>query len=661
MPPVRESLAVSGSSGQIPAGATVGGRFRIDGLLTQDEASQTYRATDVSHRNTAAVRVIPMRVLGASAAQLETDIENASALVHKNLVEVLTVGREADFFFIATELLDGQTLREFIDGKKREGRTVSFRGACNLVTHIANGLERAASTMPHGGLNPATVWVNKAGRVKVADLGLARTLPTLARRGVPDGGPEHAYLAPELLAGGSATLASDAYALGVILFEVLTGRLPAPPLRIAGGGTDAPAGIDGLIAKALSRDPAARFHSPMELRQALANLQNGVSSGISAVGPAPTAPARAAEHRPAAAFAAQQPAAAAPPEQAWSQAHAQAEAQHQQAQYAQAQAQAQAAAQQAQAAAAAQAAAQAAQQQEANVASNGGRSTFGKSFNVAEVAGGAVDEAQERWLIQKDRLDFGPFSLAQIRAQIQRGEIIGEHMIVDSDTGARQKVKDFAPLRDFARHSERQIEMNRRAHAEIKHEKSEKAKRAFTMLIVSVAVLAIAGGGAWYVLTRKAADKTTLAERSEDAEIDAFLKDVKLNFQKVSTVKHGAGHRGGGGSVAGDGDFSNDANFGDASKHGSGGDELLDDQVIEETMMKHYRGLVPCLMQERHKNPGVSEMSVDFVVRGTGKVSAVKVNGQKSGSFANCVLGRMPTFPKYNGNKTIASWSMSMR
>ncbi len=229
-----------------------------------------------------------------SAAQLETDVENASALVHKNLVEVLTVGREADFFYIATELLDGQTLREFIDGKRREGRTVSFRGACNLMTHIANGLERAASCMPHGGLNPATVWVNKAGRVKVADLGLARTLPTLARRGMPSGAPEHAYLAPELLAGGPPTLASDVYSLGVILFEVLTGRLPSPPLRIAGNGTDAPAGIDAFIAKALARDPGARFQSPMELRQALSNLQAGVSSGVSAVGPAPAAPARAA-------------------------------------------------------------------------------------------------------------------------------------------------------------------------------------------------------------------------------------------------------------------------------------------------------------------------------------------------------------------------------
>jgi len=646
MPPVRESLAVSGSSGQIPAGATVGGRFRIDGLLSADAVSQTYRATDIGHRTAAAVRVIPMRVLGASAAQLETDIENASALVHKNLVEVLTVGREVDFFYIATELLDGQTLREFMDGKQREGRTVSFRGACNLVTHIANGLERGASTMPHGGLNPATVWVNKAGRVKVADLGLARTLRMLARQGAPNGGPDHAYLAPELLAGGPATLASDVYALGVILFEVLTGRLPSPPLRV-GGGSDAPPGIDALIAKALARDPDARFHSAMELRQALANLQSGAPSGVSQSAPAPAGRAAAVEHRAAATFAAQpaqrpspqqpQPAQAAPPAEAWAQARHQADqAHHSQA-----------------------APPQQAQQAEESPAPDGRRSTFGRAFNLAEVAGGAIDDAQERWLIQKDRLDFGPFSLAQIRAQIQRGEIVGDHMIVDSDTGARRKVKDFPLLRDFARTSERQIEQNRRAHAEIKHEKSEKAKRAFTLAVVSIALLAIAAGGGYYMLTRKAADKATVAERSEDAEIDAFLKDVKLSFQKASTVKKGSGGGHRAGSPAGDGDFSNDVNFGDASKHGSGGDETLDDQVIEEVMSKHYRSLVPCLMQERHK--GVSEMSVDFVVRGTGKVSAVKVNNQKSGSFANCVLGRMPTFPKFNGNKTIASWSMAIR
>ena len=92
MPPARESLAVSGSSGLIPVGATIGGRFRIDAALVQDAVSQTYRATDLNQRTAAAIRIIPLRPLGPAAAQLEADVEKASALVHKNLIEVLTVG-----------------------------------------------------------------------------------------------------------------------------------------------------------------------------------------------------------------------------------------------------------------------------------------------------------------------------------------------------------------------------------------------------------------------------------------------------------------------------------------------------------------------------------------------------------------------------------------
>src|SRR5215831_1959790 len=171
MAPARDSLAVSSPSGQIQAGSTVGARFRIEALLSQDGVSQTYRATDLGQGIPAAVRVIPLRVLGAGAAQLEADVEKASGIAHKNLIEVLMVGREADFYFIATELLDGQSLRDFIDAKRADGRGVSFKGACNLITHVANGLEKAAP-MAHGALNPASVWVNRAGRVKVADLGL---------------------------------------------------------------------------------------------------------------------------------------------------------------------------------------------------------------------------------------------------------------------------------------------------------------------------------------------------------------------------------------------------------------------------------------------------------------------------------------------------------
>jgi len=179
-----------------------------------------------------------------------------------------------------------------------------------------------------------------------------------------------------------------------------------------------------------------------------------------------------------------------------------------------------------------------------------------------------------------------------------------------------------------------------------------------------VALLAVVGGVGWYVLSRKDMAGGKLASREEEAEVSSFLKDVKLSFQKASVRKHGSGgHRSSGGAKGDDADFNNDMNLGDVSNAKSGGDETLDDDVIQNVMMGHYRSLVPCIMQERHKSPGLSDINIDFVVLGTGRVSAVKVNGQRGGAFPGCVLGRMQGFgfPKFNGNKTIASWSMSMR
>ena len=204
------------------------------------------------------------------------------------------------------------------------------------------------------------------------------------------------------------------------------------------------------------------------------------------------------------------------------------------------------------------------------------------SFNVAEAAGGAVDDAQERWLIQKDKLDFGPFSLAQIRAQIERGEILGEHMIVDSDTGARKKVKDFPPLREFTKTSERRLEQQRRANAEHPPRDHREEEVDGDASLVGASSLVVVGGGVGVLrLTRKAADGTKLASREEEADIDAFLKDVKLNFadraRRQARQRRRTTQRGG--ARATTPSSATTSNFGDVSKYASGGDETLDDGV----------------------------------------------------------------------------------
>jgi hypothetical protein len=621
----------------------IGGRFRIEEPIGQDNVGRTYRAFDTSHAAPAAVRVIPLRVLGANARALEVDVEKASAVIHKNLVTVLMIGREADFYFIATELMDGQSLRDFMDAKRADGRGISFKGAYNLVSHIANGLEKAEDLMAHGGLNPASVWVNKAGRVKVADLGLLRTLPSLGRRGAPPGSPDHVYLAPEMLAGAPPSPAADVYSLAVILYEVLAGRPPSGPFTpLSQLAPDVPGTVDPILERALSRSPQARWASPAELRKALAAVLSSSEGQQPAAGVAATG--AEGEGASAAAELASAGGAAAPLNGASSNGlagHGSV----------------------APLVSGISSSGMPAQQPVA--IGEGGRLSLGTPFNVMEAAGAVGDENTERWLVQKDKLDFGPFSLAQIRAQIERGEIQSEHLIVDTDSGERKKVKEFPGLGEFTKSAERRREQMRRAHAEQTHESVEKRKSLVTIFIGGLAVLAVLGGVAFFVLSRKESDGGKLASREEEAEVDAFLKDVKINFVSAHVAKKGdkggVRHAGGSGAAANDAEFNNDVNMGDATKSGVG-DESLDDDVIQRVMMGNYRSLIPCVMQERHKSPGLSDISLDFVVRGTGKVSAVKANGQR-GPFASCLLGRMQSFgfPKFNGSKTIASWSMSMR
>jgi serine/threonine-protein kinase len=282
------------------------------------------------------------------------------------------------------------------------------------------------------------------------------------------------------------------------------------------------------------------------------------------------------------------------------------------------------------------------------------RLTTGKSFSVADAV--RLTEEYERWLIQKDKLDYGPFSLAQVMAQMEKGIFNGDDIIVDVDSGDRQKIREHPQLVEFTRLTERRLEAQRRAQAEQAHEHVERKKGRWTIFIIGVAVVGIGAGLTWFIHKRVAAKDDVLASRVSEADVDAFLTDVKISFPEHKRA--GGARRGGpGGGVAGRAeDFNNNMDLGDVSQ--GGGDAILDEGTIDRVMRANYRRLVPCIMGR-----GVPTIEVDFVVQPTGRVRAVRVNGQGKGPLPMCILNQMQSFgfPTYKGKNTIASWSMSIR
>ncbi|HEX7599156.1 MAG TPA: serine/threonine-protein kinase [Polyangia bacterium] len=286
------------------------------------------------------------------------------------------------------------------------------------------------------------------------------------------------------------------------------------------------------------------------------------------------------------------------------------------------------------------------------------RLNMGKSFSVADAV--RLTEEYERWLVQKDKLDYGPFSLAQVMAQMEKGIFNGDDIILDVDSGDRQRIREHPQLLEFTRSTERRLEVQRRAQAERTHEHVERKKGRWTVLILGVAVVAVAGGLFWFIQQRHAAKDDVLASRVSEADVDAFLKDVKVSFPERRHASGGGGVKrtaGPGGGVVGRAeDFNNNMDLGDVSQ--GGGDAILDEGKIDQVMRGNYRRLVPCIMGK-----GVPTLELDFVVQPTGRVKAVRANGQSKGPLANCVFNQMQGFgfPSYKGKNTIASWSMSIR
>ena len=251
------------------------GGCRIEGLAGRGGMAAVYKATQLSLDRPVALKVLP-RKLAADRQFVERFNREAAALArlsHPNIVSILDKGVENDTYYFVMEYVQGRSLR---DRLRREG-TLAPQDVLELMSGICAALEYAHEMgIVHRDLKPSNILLDSAGTPKLADFGIARILgsQTTAQRDLT---VAHAamgsadYMAPEQREN-AATVdhRADIYALGVILYQILTGHLPVGTFTPASKlNPSVPSAVDRVIRKALASSPGDRFESVALFRAAL--------------------------------------------------------------------------------------------------------------------------------------------------------------------------------------------------------------------------------------------------------------------------------------------------------------------------------------------------------------------------------------------------------
>jgi serine/threonine-protein kinase len=203
------------------------GRYRLDGLVGAGGMGQVHRAWDTRLGRRVAIKMLGPEPVAdpAVAARLRAEGRHLASIAHPNLVTLYDVSADGAIAYLVMELIDGESLAERL---RREG-PLPAREVAAIVTGIAAGLSALhGAGIVHRDVSPANILLGRDGRPRLADLGLAHELDrpdAQASDGMIHGTLR--YLAPELLDGGSATPASDVFALAAVTYAALLGRPPA--------------------------------------------------------------------------------------------------------------------------------------------------------------------------------------------------------------------------------------------------------------------------------------------------------------------------------------------------------------------------------------------------------------------------------------------------
>ena len=238
-----------------------------------------YKAQDTILKRYVAVKVLREEFTTDEEfiKRFNTEAQSAASLTHPNIVSIYDVGTENNIYYIVMELIQGKTLKEIID----EDGVLPWKWALNVATQIASALEVAhKNNIVHRDIKPHNIIITEDGVAKVTDFGIAKAVSnsTITAFGTTIGSVH--YFSPEHARGGFTDAKSDLYSLGVVMYEMLTGRVPfdadtavsialkhmqEKPIEPIKLNPSIPYSVNKIIMKAMEKDLNLRYQSATEM------------------------------------------------------------------------------------------------------------------------------------------------------------------------------------------------------------------------------------------------------------------------------------------------------------------------------------------------------------------------------------------------------------
>jgi serine/threonine-protein kinase len=268
-------------------------RYRLIERIDEGGAGEVWRARDEKLDRDVAIKLLGPDADDAFRARFADEARRAAAVVHPNVVTVFDEGRDGADAFMVMELIPGKTLREIV----AERGPLPAHEVARLIRQVAAALDAAhAAGVIHCDVKPANVIVDREGVAKLTDFGIARAARDRDEQELLG---TARYIAPERVEGGPVTARTDVYGLGLVAYELLTGRPafdgatseelvrerlvgPPPSLRLARVGIDDR--LDAIVGRALATVPDRRYASAGAFARAFSEVADRDSDHTSSLG-----------------------------------------------------------------------------------------------------------------------------------------------------------------------------------------------------------------------------------------------------------------------------------------------------------------------------------------------------------------------------------------